>query len=396
MIESLRAEIPVQKMSIMLLAARDAWFPYDDIEILEPYPMVLLGRHRTVDLVDAVFNILTCGRLSLIKRGRRFLQAVNEADIVIHAPGGPSIGDLYGGGLLGDSCSLYWLLVAKVFKKKPLFFYAPSMGPFVDRFRNTARRFILKKADAIILREEISLGYLKDQLGLEARATLDSAFQNDIPENYLEKYDGISEILELINGKRTIGMVVTDLKWHNRYRDVEGMAERIMASCSEVANYLIEKGYSVLLIPQLFGEVNDTQLLESIRELDKERIHICPPDIDSYGQQILISKLFCLISMRYHPVVFAAKGNTPFISIYYEHKAQGFARKVGFTDFSIHVESISAGEIINTFKILEQNYDIVKQRLRAINPILKEDSRKTTRIVVDKLVQLGWRIDTTG
>ena len=393
MIESLRAEIPVQKMSIMLLAARDAWFPYDDIEILERYPMVWLGRYHKVDLVDAVFNILTCGRLSLIKRGRRFLQAANEAVIVIYAPGGPSIGDLYGGGLLGDSCSLYWLLVAKVFKKKPLFFYAPSMGPFVDRFRNTARRFILKKADAIILREEISLGYLKDQLGLEARATLDSAFQNDIPEDYLEKYDGISEILELINGKRTVGMVVTDLKWHNRYRDVEGMAERIMASCSEVANYLIEKGYSVLLIPQLFGEVNDTQLLESIQELDKERIHICPPDIDSYGQQILISKLFCLISVRYHPVVFAAKGNTPFISIYYEHKAEGFARKVGFTDFAIHVESISAGEITNRFEVLEQNYDTVKERLIAMNPVLKEESRKTTRIIVDKLVQLGWKIN---
>ena len=97
--------------------------------------------------------------------------------------------------------------------------------------------------------------------------------------------------------------------------------------------------------------------MESIRELDKERIQVCPPDIDSYAQQVLISKLFCLISMRYHPVIFAAKGNTPFISICYEHKAEGFARKVGFTDFTIPVERISAKEIIGRFTVLEKEYD---------------------------------------
>ena len=66
---------------------------------------------------------------------------------------------------------------------------------------------------------------------------------------------------------------------------------------------------------------------------------------------------------------------------------------MGFTDFTINVEDISAGEIINRFEVLEQNYDTVKERLIAVNPVLKEESRKTTRIIVDKLIQLGWKID---
>ena len=70
-------------------------------------------------------------------------------------------------------------------------------------------------------------------------------------------------------------------------------------------------------------------------------------------------------------MIFAAKGNTPFISIYYEHKAEGFAKKVGFTDFTINVEDISAGEIINRFELLEQNYDTVKERLKAMNPLIE-------------------------
>lgn len=393
MIDSLKAELPVEKMWIMIVGPRPEQFPYDDIEWLELYPFFWRWDIRPKSLVnrlDTLFNILTCGRLSLTRRGRKFLRAVSEADIVIHAPGGPTIGDL---NALGDLQYLHRLLIAKVFKRKPIFFYAPSMGPFSGRLRNWARKFVLKRADAIILREEISLGYLRDQLGLEAHVTLDSAFQNDVFEDYIQRYDNLSETLELVEGKRAVGMVITDLKWYPRYRDSEGLAERIMACCSEVASYLIEKGYPILLIPQLFGEVDDTRLLESIRGLDKERIHICPPEIDSYGQQVLISKLFCLISLRYHPAVFAAKVNTPFISIYYEHKAEGFARKAGFTDFIIHIENISASEIINRFTVLERDYDTVKERLRAINPLLKEESRKTTRIIIDKLKQLGWAID---
>lgn len=372
----------------MIVGFRVEQFPYDDIERIELYPNIW----SKVERLEAVVNVLTFGKLVFTRRGREFIRAVNEADIVIHAPGGPTIGDL---NALGDLHYLYRMLVAKVFKRKPLFFYAPSMGPFSGRLRNAARKFILRRADAIILREEISRGYLRDQLGLEAYVTLDSAFQNDIPEDYIQRYDNVSQILELIEGKRTVGMVITDLKWYPVYRHAEGLAERIMTSCSEVVNYLLERGYSILLIPQLFGEVDDIPLLETIREVDKDRILICPPNIDSYGQQVMISKLFALISMRYHPVVFAAKANTPFISIYYEHKAEGFARKVGLTDFTIHVEALSASDIVGKFEVLERDYDVVKERLRAINPLLREQTRKTTRIIVDKLRQLGWSVDDT-
>ena len=394
MIDSLRAELPVEKMWIMIVGLSEQ-FPYDDIEILELYPTFWFRLARLVDRLDAVFNTLTLGKFSLTRRGRRFIRAVNEADVVIHAPGGPTIGDL---NAMGDLYYLYRLLVAKVFKKKPLFFYAPSMGPLSGRLRNRVRKFLLSRADAVILRDEISYGYLRDQLGLEAWVTVDSACQNDISEDYIQRYDNLSDTLGLLERKKTVGMVVTNMRWHPRYRHSEGLAESIMACCSEVTNYLTHKGYSILLIPQLFGKAEwlqaiDMRLLERIRDKSKGQVYICPPNVDSYGQQVLISKLFCLISMRYHPVVFAAKGNTPFISIYYEHKAEGFARKVGFTDFTINIEDISAGEITNRFEVLEQDYYTVKERLRAINPALKEESRKTTRIIVDKLVQLGWKIN---
>lgn len=396
MIDSLRSEIPVRKMWIMMVAGMDDWFPYDDIERLALYP-----SWSRLDLLHALLNVLTLGKFSYAERCRRFIEAVNEADIVIHAPGGPSVGSLYGGRLAGDFPYVYRLLVAKVLKKKPLFFYAPSMGPFSGRLRNWARKLVLKRADAIVLREDISLEYLRNQLGLEGCVTLDSAFQNDIPEDYLQRYDNLSDTLELLEGKRTVGMVITDLKWHPSYRHSEGLAERIIACCSEVANHLLGKGYPILLIPQLFGADHpftqrEVQLLESFRDLDKKRIHICPSNVDSYGQQVIISKLYALITMRYHPAIFAAKGLTPFISVHYEHKAEGFAEKVGFADYAIDIEHTNASEIINRFALIERDYDELKDSLTSKCHVLKEHSRKTTRIIVDRLTQLGWRIGKDG
>jgi len=387
MIDSLKSELPVKKMKIMIMSGNVTQFPYHDIEVIDLYPSSSEGLIR--GYLDALLMLATFGKLSLSKGGKKFIKAADEADIVIHAPGGPSIGDLYGSRLLGDLPYLHRLLVAKVFKKKPLFFYAPSMGPFSGRLRNFIRKLILKRADIITVREPISAGYLKEQLGLEACITLDSALQNDIPEDYLARYDNLSGTLETLEHKKVVGIVITDLKWHKVYGRSPVLAGKIMDCCLSIADYLCKNGYCILLIPQLFGESDDVRLLEYISRLDEERIRICPPNIDSYAQQIIISKLFCLITMRYHPAVFAAKGNTPFISIYYEHKVKGFIEGIGLTDFMIDIEEMSASEIISKFTILERSYKMVKDQLKAISPSLKEQSRKTNKIIQDKLHSSG-------
>lgn len=386
MIDSLRSQLSVEKTWIMMVSFAAQEFPYRDIEILRLYPTMWYW----LDWLDAAVNILTFGTFSITTRGKKFLRALKEADVVIHAPGGPTIGDL---NPLGDYQYLHRLLMAKIFLRKPLFFYAPSMGPFSGRLRNVLRRFILGRADAIVLREEISQTYLREQLGLEARVTVDSALQNDIPEDYLSKYGNVSEILAILGGNKTVGMVAADLKWHPSYRDHQDLAQYTVSCFQEVAAYLIQRGYSILLIPQLFGEVEDVGILERIREVDTEHMWLCPPNVDSFGQQVIIGKLFGLVSMRYHPVIFAAKAGVPFVSVYYEHKAEGFVRKTGLGELAVPVDRMSPSEIIDRFRLLERDYDRIREQLAASAVRLKEDSRQTTRIIVDKLGEYGWNID---
>jgi len=390
MIDSFRSRLPIKNMKIMIFSKSPTYFPYEDIELLDLFPSLERKVSSILSFgMDIFLTLITFGRLAFTKQGKKFIRAVHEADVIIHAPGGPSIGDIWRGKFgIFEFFYLYRLLIPPL-KGKPVFFYAPSMGPFSGRLRNLIRKFILKKATAIILREGISSKYLKEQLGLDSYVTLDSAFQNDIPDEYISRYTNISEIFKIIENEKVVGMTLTDLKWHPVYRNYNGLSEKIMHSLSDVIKYLIGRGYVILLIPQLFGEQDDVSLLESFCELNKKKIFILPLNMDSYAQQVIISKLFCVIGMRYHPNIFAAKGNVPSIAIYYEHKTKGFMEKLGRTDLTINVEEINTSKIIDKFTYLEENYNTIKEQLKKRTLQLKEESKKTTEIIIGELKQLG-------
>ena len=379
MIDSFRSDLPINNMKIMIFSQNVTQFPYADIELVDLYPSGIIAH------LDSILTLITFGKMSFTCSGRKFINAVNEADVIIHAPGGPGIGNIYGKGLAGYHY-LYRLLFSKVIKNKLVFLYAPSIGPFSKNASNIIRKFLLKKIDPIILREDISARYLKEQLGLDSLVTIDSAFQNDIPNAYIDKYaDSISHILNTIENKKVVGITITDLKWHPVYRDYTQLSEKIMNSLSETIEFLISRDYTILLIPQLFGEQSDVPLLENFRKINKEQIFILPEYIDSYAQQVIISKLFCVIGMRYHSNIFSAKGNVPFISIYYEHKMKGFMENIGLAELLINVEEINAGEIIDKYLYLEQNYGFIKNVLEKWNPQLKQKSKMTTEIIIEKL-----------
>jgi len=407
MIDSLKEKLPIRNIKIMIMRNKITQFSYDDIEIIKPYPYFegaqneirAVGfypssgrREIIIILLDFLLILLSFGKLSFTKTGKEFLKSVSEADIVIHAPDGPFIGDIYWRRSIIDLdfLHLYRLLIVKILKKKPLFFYAPSMGPFKERFRNIFRRFVLKKADLIIVREPISAKYLKTQLKIESFVTSDSALQNEIPKNYLTKYDNISDILKRLDKKKTVGLVITDLLWHPIYGNYPKLAQDIKDCWATISDYLLKKDYQILLIPQWFteGKDNEMSILKNISNLNQKNIFVLPPNIDSFGQQIIISKLFCLLTMRYHPFLWAIKANIPFIVIPYEYKFTGFIEKIKFFDYAIDIKEISSDKIINKFENLEKNYTKIKNKLKKNSESLREESKKTNKLIVDKLIKL--------
>lgn len=326
--------------------------------------------------------ILSRGKFKISATGRQFVEAIEKADIVLHAPGGPSIGDVY-----YDAEPTYlrlfdMLKVANI----PYVFYAPSMGPFENSKRNKWRKKVLEGASAIILRDPISANYLRElDPNLKYYQTLDSALQHDIDIDV--NYRKLVEYEELMYFMKThskcIGITITDLSWHPVWSKDDKIKNIISATFTDFIKKKANEGYGIVFIPQLYGKENDYDLMKKYCFNDKD-FFIIPSDYDRYDtyfQQFLISKLHSMIGMRYHSNIFSAKMETPFISVSYEQKMQGFMDKIGLSEYCISVKDLSIYKLEEKFEYLLNNYDYYKKMLQNKHNYMKQEAYKTTKIV---------------
>ena len=147
-----------------------------------------------------------------------------------------------------------------------------------------------------------------------------------------------------------------------------------------IIDYLKDKGYGVVFIPQLFGTANDKDLMESFA---KENCFTMDDNHDCYFQQYIIGKLHAVIGLRYHSNIFSAKMKTPFVSVSYEQKMKGFMEQSGLTDLCIDIENLSEKTLIDKFNYLEDNYDNIKERLEEASSNALKKSLKTTELICD-------------
>jgi coenzyme F420 hydrogenase subunit beta len=403
MIDSFRSKIPIKSVKIMLQTADTDHFPFPRAEPLPwiPFPGALMaswvrvsskGKARSIaSYVSEYITLLTLGRVARTKRAKQYVRAIEDADIVVDAPHGPVIGDLYG-AVFELPCLLLLYIPAR--RGKQLFIYAPSMGPFSGRMRNWIRRRVISKARHVTVREGISAKYLHEQLGIDAEVTADSAFQNIVPSDYVEKCvknSNAFDILQLAARVKVIGMALLDIRWMTpRYRKKRAPLQAgIERSMTALINRLIAEGYTIVLLPQQFGKFKladkERELYERFRSLNVEKIYVLDEGCDTYCQQVIISKLFAVVTMRYHTTIFAAKASVPALIVAYEHKTHGLAEQLGRLDLTLDVEDVDAQALIERFTYLENNYDVIKQELAITGQRLMRESQKTTERIVESL-----------
>lgn len=349
-------------------------FDYSGIYVIPIYP-------RLRDIPELMLGTFITRKAVRSERGKKFFDALEWADIIVHAPGGPSLGDIYS---ISEITYLATYISIMSYRKK-LFFYAPSMGPFKSKWRNIIRKKIFRYASKIVIREHISKKYLDALLpDNHAVVTLDSAFQSDISnEQNQQKLVGYNELYSYLDTKKKIiGMTITDLTWHPVYSKEEGLAEKINKEIKTIIKELIEEGFRVLLIPQLFGEADDYNYMCRFKSED---CYVMSDQYDTYFQQYIIGKMYVLIGMRYHSNIFSAKMNTPFISISYEQKMKGFVKRLGYEKYCVDIRDMKADLIMQKFHGLEAEYWDVKGLLEEKHLKMKELSHKTTELLLNEI-----------
>jgi colanic acid/amylovoran biosynthesis protein len=354
------------------------------VQVVQQY--VPIGKKRYIE-----YQIMkaTKGALTLTNEGREFRNLIAKSDLVLHAPGGPSIGDTYYNGEV-QYLRIYDLLIAM---EKPYMFYAPSMGPFDRNERNAWRKKILNNAQAIVLRDPISAEYVRNLLpNKKIYQTLDSAFQHDIDivanKKKLDDYRELSDFIS--RHDKCIGITITDLRWHPLYMKNPIIIKKIQDSFMCYLEELVEDGYGIIFIPQLYGNGNDYTLMRNYM-LDNDNYFEMPDNedkYDTYFQQYVISKIYAVIGMRYHSNIFSAKMSTPFISISYEQKMEGFMKKMNLYQYCIKLDELSVHSLREKFTLLCQNYDNYKNYLIEKHNEMKADAYKTTEILNEILVRI--------
>lgn len=373
MIMELLALPNVEHITIQRAIGEFGWFPeINHVSVIGEFPKT--GKAGKTEYYLAR---KTKGKLVFSQEAKEFYRALNECDVVLHAPGGPSIGDIY----YNQEVIKLRRLQLIIDSGKKLMFYAPSMGPFERQERNPERINILKNADRIVLRENMSREFLRT-IGLADKAivTMDSAFQYDFPEKeYEEQYRNYTELCNFVSNSqgKVIGMTVTDLLWNSKYTDT-GIDKVIRQAFEELILDLTNEGWSIVFIPQLFGKSNDHIYMQSFAN---EKCFVMDDEHDCFFQQYVIKKMYAVIGMRYHSNIFSAKMGTPFLSVTYEQKMKGFMKKADLLDYCIDINDLSGNLLKEKFNFLIENYDSYSQYLAEKKSEFKAEAHRTTEIV---------------
>jgi colanic acid/amylovoran biosynthesis protein len=340
-----------------------------------------------------IIAVFTGGRLVLGRQAMEFVKHLQEADLVIHAPGGPSIGDIY-----YDAEKLYlWRFSLIQNLGKPYVFYAPSMGPFESKKKNVKRRKALDGAARIMIRDPISLDYFKKFMpNKPVELAMDSALQHEIDreanEKKLKNYRELNGFL--IGHEKCIGITITDLKWHPLYKDNPQIAHRIESVFRAFIGMCVENGYGIVFIPQLYGVLNDTELMNRFMfKNDCFMVDAATEAYDSDFQQYVISRLYAMIGMRYHSNIFSAKMGVPFISISYEQKMIGFMERMKLNDYCISLEQLTLELLKRKYEYLIGSYKQYKSTLGDMHEYMVKESYKSTQMVIDLLDELKIKRD---
>ena len=208
-------------------------------------------------------------------------------------------------------------------------------------------------------------------------------------EKKLTGYEELEHFLD--SHDKCIGITITDLLWHPVHSKDQKTVDNIKSTFTEVINELTNSHYGIVFIPQLYGMGNDYNLMKSYCLNDKDFFVIPDNDerYDTYFQQYVISRLYAVIGMRYHSNIFSAKMGTPFISVSYEQKMQGFMEKMKLSDYCIVLGDLNEQKLIEKFRLLEDHYDEYKQYLVDIHNDMKAESYKTTEILSDVMKRIG-------
>jgi colanic acid/amylovoran biosynthesis protein len=334
-------------------------------------PMIIAPLGILEMLIWVLFKLVRIDIRGICSRRlKEFIATHENADIVISSCGGPYIGDIY---INHEFIHLLHLAIPLLLNRKTVFF-APSMGPFKNKFMNFFRKRILKQVGLIILRDSISFNYVKEFLPGQTNIylTTDACLADDLGLEGIKKQPD------------TIGITPLDYNYPlsedkfalkaNYEKVIAGVLDNLMEGNRELR---------VEFFPQLFAKHTDVPFINKIIGMLKypERAFIFSDQKSGRDQQLEIATLDFMIATRYHSAIFACKVNTPVVCIAYEHKLVAFMESANLSEYCLDIYKLDQAILLEKIASIEKNAQEIKDKMPPVMKKLNNLSNKTAELI---------------
>ncbi len=290
-----------------------------------------------------------------------------------------------GGGFLHDRTGssgipphIFSMLLCLQYKA-PLVIYAQSIGPYKSSMGKLFTRYVLNRAKLLLIREDKSIDYIKNELNVinsNTYLTADEAFLLE-PAN-VQIVDEIFNIYSINNTSPTIGYALCNWGFPNS-TSPENDKKRYIQETAKSMDSLIEKYNANVLIAchvEKDGIDDDRstsmQVLESV--LNKNNVHL----LDVYDDaeiKAIWGQCDLFVGTRMHSNIFALGGGVPTIAISYLHKTNGIMKGLGLEEWVLNIDDFTSEDIISLAKEILENKKLTREVVTERVEIIKNKAR---------------------
>ncbi len=308
----------------------------------------------------ALLGALLAGRLTRRPIPRRLpaglrdlAQAIAEADVAISCGGG-FWQDSWGPGVLIHVAQVLAALVAGV----PVVCLGQSVGPFRSPRLRAVVSQVLRRADAVVIRESESLATIQTMRIAPERLHLgtDMAFA-------LDREGPARRVTALRAGRLRVG--VTARNWSFPHSPDRQAAQRHYedALVEALQHLLAVHDAEIVFLPQVIGPgADDDRLVErrlAARLQRPEQVQVLEDNLAPSELIRLIGGMDMLLATRFHSAIFAMLARVPVVAIAYEHKTTGIMRRMDLGQWIVPIETVSGPRLIELIEALLAQREMV-------------------------------------
>lgn len=301
---------------------------------------------------------------------REVSRALRRADVLVSG----------GGSLLQDVTSSrslwYYLLIMLMAKwhRVKLYVYANGIGPIDGRINRRLAAWVLRKADAITLRDPMSRDFLAS-LGLENEriaVTADPVYALEMPGE--EEKEALLKRLGL--PKRSyLGVALRP------WKHAPALYEETK---TYLAMLLEETEEEILLLPLHEGE--DRGFFEKmVKELGRpSRLHL-PQELSVEDMIGAIGCCHAMVAMRLHALIYATLCEVPMVAVSYDPKVKALSQMLELSE-TVDVKEMNSKNLFLLTKRLLANREERRAALSEKHRLMQERARKNLD-VLDELLE---------